>query len=187
MKRFWVNFLALWVVMSSLSACIRTERVRAIEGSEGVLPYQSLGTLEIKQKAPYVTPGGILFTGIEVATLTFAKTPSRGDHYKRTLRAELAEVASKSYGADKVVNVEYWPDPDSGSFPDGYVYARGEMVRYHRFPKASVEEPEVIEEPPMEISDADFPQEPLGEQDQQIKRMEPVEGNALSAGVSGGN
>lgn len=173
MKRIFSALLVFSMILSS-SACIRTERVKAIEGSEDVPPYRSLGSLEVKQKAPYVTPGGILFTGVEILTLSFAKTPSRGDHYKRTLRAELAEIASKHYGADKVIHVEYWPDPDSNSFPDGYVYGRGEMIKYERFPKEEEVEVTVIEGDASSVPEPQAETPEMAEKDQKIKReIEP--------------
>lgn len=115
-----------------MTGCARTELVRAVEGDD-VPAYNSLGTLEVKQLAPVVTAKGAFWTGVEAVTLGFAKTPSRGEHYKASLRSELAYLASHRYGADKVINVTYWPDPDSFSFPDGLIYARGEMIRYSRF------------------------------------------------------
>ena len=109
---------------------------RSVEG-DITTPYESLGTLEVKQMAPLVSPRGVLWTGVKLATLGFAKTPSRGDHYKSFLRSELSYLAKSRYGADKVINVTYWPDPQSFAFPHGLIYARGEMIRYSRFPPSA--------------------------------------------------
>ncbi len=119
-------------------ACARTEKIRAIEGGNDT-PYQSLGTLEIKERAYYVTPRHAFWTGVELVTLSFADTPSRGDNYKTYLRKKLARLAHRRYRADSVINVHYWPDPESKSFPGGYVYARGEMIKYQRFPTDTVQ------------------------------------------------
>ena len=118
-----------------ITGCARTEWVRAVEGDD-VPEYHSLGSIEVKQLAPVVTAKGAFWTGVEAMTLGFAKTPSRGEHFKDSLRSELAYLASHRYGADKVINVTYWPDPDSYSFADGLIYARGEMIRYAHFPEA---------------------------------------------------
>lgn len=126
----------IWWILGALilaGGCARTERVKAVEGDKS-LAYESLGTLEIKEKAYALNPSNAFWTSVEVATLSFARTPSRGEHYKRLLRKKLAKVADSKYDADAVINVHYWPDPESKKFPDGYVYARGEMIRYHSFP-----------------------------------------------------
>ena len=52
---------------------------------------------------------------------------------KRLLDGKLVKAAKKRYNAEAVVNVQYWPDLSSEKFPQGKVYARGEMVRYKRF------------------------------------------------------
>ena len=126
-------FVSLMVTLSALTGCARIEKVSAIEGTKEI-PYQSLGTLEVKQKAYTATPTSAFWTGVEVTTLTLANTPSRSNLYKNSLRTKLARLARKKYGADAVINVQYWPDPESKSFPQGYLYARGEMIRYEHFP-----------------------------------------------------
>ena len=128
------TWLAVAVALLAFNGCARVEKVRAIEGDKEV-PYDSLGTLEVKQKAYRVNPSAAFWTGVEIATLTFADTPSRGEHYKKFLRRKLQKLAGKRYDADAVINVKYWPNPESGNFPDGYIYARGEMIQYHHFPK----------------------------------------------------
>ena len=132
--RYNPALVSLIMVTALSMGCARVEKVRAIEG-DGSIPYETIGTLEIKEKAPLITGKGILWTGVEVATLTLAKTPSRAEQYKKSLRKTLAKKARKNYGADGVVKVEYWPDPALRSFPYGYVYARGEMIRYKKFPQ----------------------------------------------------
>lgn len=132
--RYELSWAAFIVVMTLSMGCARVEKVRAVEGDGGI-PYETIGTLEIKEKAPLITGKGVLWTGVEVATLTMAKTPSRAEQYKKSLRKKLAKKARKNYGADGVVKVEYWPDPAQRSFPYGYVYARGEMIRYKKFPQ----------------------------------------------------
>ncbi len=123
------------VLVFILAGCTHVQRVKAVEGGKDV-PYDSLGTLQVSTKAK-LSPEGMFWKGIEGLTLTFAKTPSSAELYKRTLRAKLARKAHREYGADDVIQVTFWPDPESGKFPDGLVYARGEMVRYKPFPAES--------------------------------------------------
>lgn len=130
-----IRMLVAVVIVSSLMGCARIEKVKATEAAKEI-PYHSLGTLEIKERALIPTTASPLWTGVEVATLTLADTPSRGERYKRSLRSKLARLARIKYGADAVINVHYWPDPESKNFPQGYLYARGEMIRYQHFPVA---------------------------------------------------
>lgn len=128
------------IVMMSVvcNSCARVEKVKAVEGGTESA-YQSLGTLEVKEKTYRFNPDAFFWTGVEITTLTFADTPSRGEHYKKFLRKKLEKVANKRYNADAVINVQYWPDPESSNFPDGYIYARGEMIQYRRFPSESTQ------------------------------------------------
>ncbi|MCM8776246.1 MAG: hypothetical protein NC930_07875 [Candidatus Omnitrophica bacterium] len=137
--RYGVLLLAISLV---LCGCARTQKVKAMEGTVSV-PYESLGTLEVKQQIPQVNADDILWTGVEVVTLTLAPTPSRAERYKKDLRSKLARVARKEYAADALINVTYWPDPSSKGFPKGYLYARGEMIRYQKFPAESKNTPVV--------------------------------------------
>ena len=130
MKGF--RWLVFGMMLGSVAGCARTEKVTAIEGSKDI-PYQSLGSLEVKTKARYITPGSVLWTGVEAATLTLANTPSRAERIKNHLRQKLAAAARKHYGADAVIHVEYWPPPEHSKFPEGYVHARGEMIKYTPF------------------------------------------------------
>ena len=132
--------LGIFAMLVVFNGCSRVEKVRATEEGKGI-PYDSLGTVEVKEKAYRLTPSAAFWTGVEITTLTFADTPSRGEHYKKYLRMKLEKVADKRYNADAVINVHYWPDPESNSFPDGYIYARGEMIRYQRFPKEPTQGP----------------------------------------------
>ena len=85
-----------------LPGCARTGKVVAREGDTEI-PYQSLGTLEVKLRAPVTTPSRVFFGSVELLTLGFAKTPSRGDTYKEMLRDKLAKEARQHYRADEVI------------------------------------------------------------------------------------
>ncbi len=112
--------------------CARVEKFQAIEGDKEI-PYKSLGTLEVNTSATRLNTRSFFWTSTEVMTLGLAKTPGRGDHYKEMLKSKLVAKAKKNYGADAVIKVQFWPDPDSDSFPHGLIYARGEMVKYVSF------------------------------------------------------
>lgn len=129
--RIPVVFLCLWVGI--ITGCARTAKVTAVEGGTDI-PYESLGTLEVREKVSRVSAAGAWYTGVEVVTLSLADTPARDERYKKKLRDLLAERAKTRYQADGVIGVRYWPDPSMDTFPQGYVYARGEMIKYTRFP-----------------------------------------------------
>lgn len=122
----------LFVVTLLMAGCTRAHKVYSFEGDTAV-PYASLGTIEVDITAKKLTPSSLAWGGVEVATLSLAQTPSSGEQYKASLRKELARRAEKYYGADAVINVEYWPDPSLESFPEGKIYARGEMIKYEKF------------------------------------------------------
>jgi len=131
--RLWITVLILAVSCSFLG-CSRTQKVTAYEtGSE--IAYVHLGTLEVQEKAQDMDPRHAMMQGLEVATLTLADSPSRAEIYKASLRKKLAEVAKRKYGAHAVIHVTYWPDPSMDKFPEGKVFARGEMIRYKPFPE----------------------------------------------------
>lgn len=150
--KFWRSLGVVVILLSFLtSGCTRFQKVKAVE-EETDLPYDSLGQLEVQTKAYSITPTGALWDGIELLTLTFAPTPSRGERYKRILSTKLSRHAREHYGAHQVINVTYWPDPESRRFPEGIIRARGEMVRFRPF--SPVEEsagPEIFPETPAAV------------------------------------
>ena len=109
MKRilFFLAFLPLMIFFG----CSRTAKVVAIEGDKSDISYTDLGTLEIKMHAPALRSS------------------------RKILSSRLAALAHKRYGADAVIKVEFWPDPNSRKFPNGIIYARGEMIKYNSFPE----------------------------------------------------
>jgi len=128
------NFV--WVLAVTLSwagmGCARVEKVVAQEGDLDA-PYYSIGVIEVREKAKRLTGARLAAVGAEIATLTRADTVTQSEQYLAALRRKLADIARRKYGAHAVIHVEYWPDPASKGFPEGYIYARGEMVRYQTF------------------------------------------------------
>ena len=137
----WALFF-LWPVLLSIQnlSCARVQKVVAVEGDEATR-YESLGMLEVKTKADVMSPQRLGWTTVKFGTLGFARTPSRGEIYKKKLDALLADKARKHYGADRVIHVAYWPDLNSNSFPQGLIYARGEMIHYQTFPESTDQNP----------------------------------------------
>lgn len=123
-----------------VGGCSRTQQVRATQTGSG-LPYTSLGTLEVKETAGLITGPQTFWSGVKVLSLGLADTPRRSTLYEKTLKQRLEKLSRLTYDADAVINVRYWPDLESSSFPDGLIYARGEMIRYKRFPQESSSEP----------------------------------------------
>ena len=129
MKRVLGFFMI--VMLFPMSGYARVvEPVRALEGDISI-PYTPIGTLEVKKK---VNSLGV--KTLQILTLG-AYQPFSAANYRQTLKDMLAKKAGKFYGANAVIHVHYWPDPESGSFPKGTIYARGEMVRYTPFPAES--------------------------------------------------
>jgi hypothetical protein len=132
MKRYLLLALILAFIFPAM-AHARTEKVRAVEGDIST-PYATLGTLEVKTKVG----GRAIISGRTVQVLTLGiLNPTSAKYYRKKLKAKLAKKAAKHYGANAVINVHYWPDPNSRKFPQGFIYARGEMVRYIHFPSKS--------------------------------------------------
>ncbi len=129
MKKGWVVFL--FILLAPALGLARSERVRAGEGDISV-PYTSLGTLEVKKKVSGFSDLG--WKTWQVLTEGGAKSSAQAEHYRKALKCMLVRRAAKQYGANAVIHVQYWPDPASEGFPKGWIYARGEMVRYKPFP-----------------------------------------------------
>lgn len=130
MKRL-LAFLLLMLVAPTLSDA-RTETVRAVEGDISI-PYTSIGTLEVKRRVDL----GFGSKMLQVMTLGIYQPSTSPERQKRALKSLLVNKAVRHYGANAIIHVHYWPDPDSQRFPQGFIYARGEMVRYVHFPAKS--------------------------------------------------
>ena len=89
-------------------------------------PYDSMGTLE--EHVVSVQYNIV----VRILTLGLLRKPSYADLTKE-LREKLESQAVHKYGADAVSNIQYWPDLTTDATVD-YLYARGEMIRYKKFP-----------------------------------------------------
>lgn len=126
-KRILLIFAVLWI-----GACAKVDKVRVLVQNPPYT-YESLGVIEVKKPVRIMMPDQFLFGTAEVLTLSLAKTPDQTARIKASLNNALIKKARNHYQADAVINVEYWPKLDSNGFPDGFAYARGEMIRYQSF------------------------------------------------------
>ncbi len=120
----------VFIFTASLTGCTHTEKVRAISG-EVSQPFDSLGAVEVRISTNPWAPGNWGHFFKELFTLTLADTS-----YETRLKKKLVKESNK-FKADQIVKVTFWPDLNTVKFPDGKVYARGEMIRYRRFPEPS--------------------------------------------------
>lgn len=129
-SRVWI---ALIPCLLLVTGCSRSGKVVAVE-SDVSTAYESIGTLEVKENAKDLWDLEARKLLVETATLTLADTSARADLFRKALTQRLAETARKKYDAHAVINVTFWPDPNGSEFPDGDIFARGEMIRYKKFP-----------------------------------------------------
>lgn len=132
MKRSLALMFVLFAFMFALTGCSRTQKVVATEG-DLVTPYQSLGTIDVYEHAPRVSLKRGFQHMFEWLTFGLYDMPSQKTYLQGRLNEKLVKKAEKSYGAEAVIRVQYWPDLSAKKFPKGKIYARGEMIQYKRF------------------------------------------------------
>lgn len=127
MKR--LNWAASLMVLAVVAAgCAHKEKMNAVEGGID-WPYDLLGTEEVHINTNPWSPVNWGWDLREIFTLGFADTS-----YPVRLQKALIKKAKKYGDVNQIIHVTYWPAPSNGKFPKGKIYARGEMVRYKRFP-----------------------------------------------------
>lgn len=133
MKRSLVVFSMFLLVMSVVATgCSRVQKVIATQ--EGMTAsYESLGVLEVNRKAPSLQCKRFFGKILEWVTFGHYKNVSQEVYLQRLLDKKLIKDAKKTHHAERVINVKYWPDLKAKKFPQGLIYAKGEMVRYKRF------------------------------------------------------
>lgn len=125
-KSLWIALLPCLILVTG---CSRAGHVTAMESGTSAA-YESMGSLVVKEKAKDLWDMEAKKLLVETATLSLADTGTRADMFRQALSARLAETARKKYDAHAVINVTYWPDPSGDDFPEGEIFARGEMIRY---------------------------------------------------------
>lgn len=133
MKRSWIFALAI-VTLLGAAGCSSVQKVVALQG-DAAQPYESLGTLEVKRDVPAVQYKRIFSQLGAWMTFGHSEPMTQAVYLRGLLDAKLIKLAKKKHCADAIIRVQYWPDLTAGEFPDGVVYARGEMIRYKRFPE----------------------------------------------------
>lgn len=127
------NMIAVMMMVAALGVCLLTgcsptQKVFATSGGLDA-PAEALGKLEVEVDVPRVS-----FRCVgEWIVFNSCTDAGRGDYLKGLLDEKLVKTAKERYGAEAVINVQYWPDLGMAKFPGGKVYAKGDMVRYKRF------------------------------------------------------
>ncbi len=103
----------VWILAFVFTGCFSGRDVQILEG-ESDKAYVSLGHIEVKIPAQL-------------------SVWRQGPRYKKILRRELLQRA-KPLEADALIHIRYWPDLSEKNFPDGFVYAKAEMIRFQKFP-----------------------------------------------------
>jgi len=132
MKYSWALMLVVVMLLGMNAGCSRTQKVVAMQGDLGK-PYESLGSLEVDRKAPWIPYRRIFGQIGEWLTFGHAENISREAYLQGLLNKKILKAAKKNHQAEAVIHMQYWPDLNAKKFPQGLVYAKGEMVRYKRF------------------------------------------------------
>lgn len=132
MKRFCSIFLALMMTIG-FSGWSKTQGVTVIK-EEISVPYDSLGEVEVNSKLPFFRGRTIGSQFLNwVVTSDLDGNTSQEAYLQDYLNKKLIKAAKKNHNVDALIHVKYWPDLKAKKFPEGRVYARGEMIRYKRF------------------------------------------------------
>lgn len=116
--------LLLLVTISLFTVGWFRDKVPVFE-QETDVPHMSLGVAEVSVDAP-----GKVLQGDQA----IAKADKRASKLRKKLIHKLEKRARKVFKADAVMSVTYWPDLQSLKFETKKVFARGVMIRYHKFP-----------------------------------------------------
>jgi hypothetical protein len=118
MKKSFALLCVLATALLLSAGCSRTQKV-VVHPGDLTTAYEPLGTIQVEQTVPRFR-----------LMRCFRSQP---EYLKGLLDKKMVKIAKARYGAEVVIKPEYWPDLASKKFPQGKVYAKGEMVRYKRF------------------------------------------------------
>ncbi len=91
--------------------------------------YTRLGSIEVKLDPwSYYRPDQFLWQGLTLGLYVPKRDPG---FVKKKIDGELKRKARK-FGADAVIKVEYYPDPQKEIFKTGNLFGKGEMILYQR-------------------------------------------------------
>lgn len=92
-------------------------------------PYTRLGAIEVKLDPwAYYRPDQYLWQLLSLGLYVPKRDP---EFVKMQIDSELKRKARK-FGADAVIKVEYYPDPQKELFKTGDLFAKGEMILFQR-------------------------------------------------------
>lgn len=135
------------------SGCAKTSKITIYDQTTPPLPYEKIGTLEVKEKAYRFRSQDLVHAPLEVVSIGFYPSPSGADKLKGALNDHLLHDAKKFYRADAIINVTYWPELSSASFPDGWAHAKGEMIKFLPFAEKKTSEVESLHSESVVIPD----------------------------------
>lgn len=134
MKCSWALVSIMVVFLGMNAGCSSTEKVVAIQGDFSK-PYESLGTIEVDRRAPRIQSRRIFGQVWEWITFGYVENISQEAYLQGLLNKKILKAAQKNHQAEAVIQMKYWPDLSSPEFPQGLIYAKGEMIRHKRFPE----------------------------------------------------
>ena len=133
MKYSWALMLSVVMILGMHGGCSRVQKVVAIQGDLNP-PYDSLGSIEVNRPAPRISCRRIFGQAWEWITFGRFENISQEAYLRDLLNEKILKVARKNHQAEAVIHMQYWPDLTASKFPQGRIYAKGEMIRYKRFP-----------------------------------------------------
>lgn len=133
MKRSMVLMLVLVMLFSGSTGCSQAHKVIATQGGISE-PSESIGSIEVERQVPRIAYRRIFGQLWEWITFGRSENISREAYLQGLLNKKMLKAAKNVYNAEAVIHTEYWPDLTEKKFPQGRVYAKGDMVRYKRFP-----------------------------------------------------
>ncbi|MFA7255570.1 MAG: hypothetical protein WC133_05690 [Candidatus Omnitrophota bacterium] len=133
MKRSFVFMLAVAMLFSMSAGCSRVQKIVVTQG-EISEPSEPMGSIEVQRKAPRIPYRRIFGQLWEWVTFGHCENISREAYLQGLLNKKMLKDAKNDYNAEAVIHVKYWPDLTAKKFPQGLIYAKGDMVRHKRFP-----------------------------------------------------
>jgi len=134
MNRLWREIFSLAVLVVFSAGCSHVQEMTVTQDAKSLtIPYESLGWIQVDLKAPPIQYERVAGQLGEWVSFGFIKNPTQEEYLQKILNKKIREVAKEQYKAEEVINVKYWPELSSKSFPEGRIGARGEMIRYRRF------------------------------------------------------
>ncbi len=133
MKRSILTICGLAFFCGMFAGFSRVQDVVVTQDSTSItVPYKSFGWVEVNRKAPLIQYRRIGGQLLYWCSFGYFSNPTQSVYLQGLLNKLLAKAAKKRQGVEAVINTQYWPDLTAGQFPEGRIYAKGEMIRYKR-------------------------------------------------------